>query len=112
MTFRRLVLATTILTAATGFTFAQSGPSPTNSSDSNLKATAPSGPTDTSAASASGNTMSKGSMARSKHVRARTKKHVTTTGMGRSGRSNMGEVQQKNVSPGSQSPASGIQKEK
>ncbi len=112
MIFRKLILATTILTAASGFAFAQSGPSPANSTDSNLKATAPTGPTDTSAASASGNTASKGSMARSKHVRARTKKHITTTGMGSSGSFNIGEAQQKNVSPGSQSPASGIQKDK
>jgi hypothetical protein len=55
MTLRKFILATTILTAATGYAFAQSGPAPANTLDSNTKASPPTAPTDNSAASASGN---------------------------------------------------------
>ena len=109
MTIRKFILATTILTAATGYAFAQSGPAPANTLDSNTKASPPTAPTDNSAASASGNDQTRGSAS---GIRGSA---TTGAGMGMSGGSfgaSSNETKQKDISPGSQSPASGIQKEK
>ncbi len=111
MTIRKLILATTILTATTAYAFAQSGPAPANTIDNNTKAAPAHGPTDNSAASASGNDETRG---------ARTgMRGGATTGLSGDGAvvregpgANTNETYKRIASPGSQSPATGIEKEK
>ena len=105
MKIRTLVLATTLLTAATGFAFAQSSPAPANTSGGGVSATTPS-PTDPSTASESGNT--KGTPSRA--TNAQQMGSGATTGSGVSGGQDMKETKEKNVSPAS--PQEGIKQEK
>jgi hypothetical protein len=108
MTIRKLILATAMVAAGTGFALAQSAPAPANQSGPGVSATTPA-PTDPSTASESGNT--KGVPARA------TNAHPGTTGMGGSmgantptPGTNAKETQEKNASPAS--PAEGVKKEK
>ena len=110
MTIRKLILATTILTAASSFAFAQSGPAPANTLDNSTKAASPMGPTDNSAASASGNDMPRGSAAAGARGTGTTGAGVDVNS-GRSGAS-PNEMEPRHVSPGSQNPANGIEKDK
>lgn len=104
MTIRKLILATAIVAAGTGFAFAQSSPAPANQSGPAVSPTTPS-PTDPSTASETGNTKgqpSRGTM---------NKSGTTGSGMNSPSRgSNMQESQDKNASPAS--PAEGTKKEK
>jgi hypothetical protein len=108
MTIRKLILATAIVAAGTGFALAQSAPAPANQSGSGVSATTPS-PTDPSTAAETGNT--KGAPAR-----GTTNARPGTTGMGPAGAnspspaSNAKENGEKNASPAS--PAEGTSKEK
>jgi hypothetical protein len=107
MKFRRLILAATLLTAATGFAVAQSAPSPNNASGPNVDATTPS-PTDP----ASTGDNIKGIPERGTAVkgRATTGAGMTEPGTKPSSQKNMNETMKKNASPAS--PAEGEQKEK
>ena len=107
MKFRSLILATTLLTAATGFAFAQSAPSPTNSSGPDVHANTPA-PTDMS---------SKGDNVKGIPSRSAAAQRRATTGAGMTepasrptARKNIEEGAQKNGSPAS--PAEGVEKEK
>jgi hypothetical protein len=107
MKFRRLILAATLLTAATGFAVAQSAPSPNNSSGPDVHANTPS-PTDLSS---TGDNI-KGIPSRGTAVkgRATTGAGMTEPGTKPSSQKNMNETMKKNASPAS--PAEGEQKEK
>ena len=105
MTIRKLILATAIVAAGTGFAFAQSSPAPANQSGGGVSATTPS-PTDPSTAGESGNT--KGTP-----VRGTMNARPGTTGSGFNSPtpgSNAKETLEKNASP--VSPAEGSEKEK
>lgn len=105
MTICKIILATAIVAAGTGYAFAQSSPAPANQSGGGVSATTPS-PTDPSTAGESGNT--KGTPARGT-MNARP----GTTGSGLNSPtpgSNAKETQEKNASPAS--PAEGSEKEK
>jgi len=107
MKFRSLILATTLLTAATGFAFAQSAPSPNNSSGPGVDATTPA-PTDLSS---TGDNI-KGIPSRSTAVKgkATTGAGMTEPGTKPTPQKNLNETMKKNASPAS--PAEGVQKEK
>ena len=107
MKFRSLILATTLLTAATGFAFAQSAPAPANQSGPGVDATAP-GPTDLS--KENDNTKGIPSRGTAAQGRATTGAGMTEPGTKPSPRKNMNETVKKNASPAS--PAEGIEKEK
>lgn len=100
-----LVLATTLLTTATGLAFAQSSPAPANTSGGGVSATTPS-PTDPSTASETGNT--KGVPARGTMNAQPSGK--ATTGSGVTAGSDMKETKEKNASPASSKE--GIKQEK
>jgi hypothetical protein len=109
MTIRKLILATAMIAAGTGFALAQSAPAPANSSGPSVSPTTPA-PTDPSAAGQSGDT--KGTPSR-----GTMKSGSGTTGMGGSTGAttptpgtNAKETQEKNASPAS--PAEGVKKEK
>ena len=105
MKIRTLVLATTLLTTATGLAFAQSSPAPANQSGGGISATTPA-PTDPSIASESGNTTS----APARGTDARPGAAGTTgSGMATPGL-NMQESNEKNASPAS--PDVGLKQEK
>ena len=107
MKFRSLILATTLLTAATGFAFAQSSPSPANSSGPDVHANTPA-PTDMS--STGDNIKGIPSRGTAAQGRATTGAGMTEPGTKPTPQSNMNEGAQKNASPAS--PAEGIEKEK
>jgi len=103
MKIRTLVLATTLLSAATGFAFAQSSPAPANTSGPGVSATTPS-PTESGAVSESGNTKgnpSRGTM--NAHPGGAT---TTGSGMNAPAKDTMG----KNKSPASTD--AGVKQEK
>jgi hypothetical protein len=104
MKTRTLVLATTLLTAATSFAFAQSAPSPANQSGPDVSRTAPS-PTDPAMGAETGN--SKGVPARG--TMNANPNGVGTTGSGRP-ESPSKQSMDKEKSPASQD--SGIKQEK
>jgi hypothetical protein len=105
MKFRGLILATTPLTAATGFAFAQSAPSPTNSSGPDVHANT-AAPTDMSGDNIKG-IPSRGTAAQR---RATTGAGMTEPASRPTARKNIEEGAQKNASPAS--PAEGVEKEK
>jgi hypothetical protein len=107
MKFRSLILATTLLTAATGFAFAQSAPSPTNSSGPAVHANTPA-PTDMS--SKGDNIKGIPSRGTAAQRRATTGAGMTEPGTKPSARKTIEEDAQKNASPAS--PAEGVEKEK
>ena len=107
MKFRSLILATTLLTAATGLAFAQSAPSPNNSSGPDVHATTPS-PTDPS--SKGDNIKGIPERSTAAQERATTGAGVTQPGSKPTARKNMDESMKKNASPAS--PAEGVEKEK
>jgi hypothetical protein len=111
MTIRKLILATAMVAAGTGFALAQSAPAPANQSGPGVSATTPA-PTDPSTASESGNT--KGVPARGTNARPGTTGMGSSMGAGSASKptpgSNAKESQEKNASPAS--PAEGTKKEK
>ena len=107
MKFRSLILATTLLTAATSFAFAQSAPSPDNSSGPDVHANAPA-PTDPS--SSGDNIKGIPSRGTAMQGRATIGAGMTEPGTRPSPRKNMNESAKKNASPAS--PAEGVEKEK
>jgi hypothetical protein len=107
MKFRSLILATTLLTAATGFAFAQSAPSPNNSSGPDVHATTPS-PTDP--ASTGDNIKGIPERGTAAQERATTGSGMTAPGSRPTARKNNEDGVQKNASPAS--PAEGVEKEK
>jgi hypothetical protein len=107
MKFRSFILATTLLTAATGFAFAQSAPSPNNSSGPNVDATTPS-PTDQG--STGDNIKGIPSRGTAAQGRATTGAGRTELGTKPTPQKNMNESMKKNASPAS--PAEGAAKEK
>jgi hypothetical protein len=102
-----LILATTLLTAATGFAFAQSAPSPNNSSGPDVHANT-SAPTDLS--SKGDNIKGIPSRGTAAQGRANTGAGMTEPGTKPTPQKNMDESAQKNASPAS--PAEGAEKEK
>lgn len=107
MKFRSLILATTLLTAATGLAFAQSAPSPANSSGPDVRANTPA-PTDLS--SSGDNIKGIPSRGTAAQGRATTGAGMTEPGTKPSPQKNMKESAEKNASPAS--PAEGAEKEK
>ena len=107
MKFRGLILATTLLTAATSFAFAQSAPSPDNSSGPDVHANTPA-PTDMS--SKGDNIKGIPSRGTAAHGRATTGAGMTDPRTKPTPGKNMKDSAEKNASPAS--AAEGAEKEK